>query len=230
LQPTTFSDSVLPDAYFKPEKTAFVVSFVLHGQLALTMLYSIFPATDVNLAICPFVLALTVELIVFECTDVLNSIRPAENTEATHLTLHPGASILLPAAPDVRAFSVDDTVLELATISRSVWELKQAFPVLLVVIVHALVFGTISPCFLAFPLFLSINPLSFESADRLALSHLNEDAHAMSSTFVPISFVDVTVSFGKLSISMRHIVPPVSFINCSVDSPNLCSNSISYVT
>jgi hypothetical protein len=191
------------------------------------MLFSIMPASYVHFSVFPFVLTLPMKLVIFELTYVFDSIVPNKFAKAVHFVCFPVALILFLVLPYVDAVAFKHSIFELTLEAGSIGHLKQSFSVLRIILKQALVLGSILPHFNTLTLFFSNYPLAFVADCHLAfLSHLNELSIAVCSSFIPASFVDISVCFSKHAMTMWHVVPPLSFVRGSIDCPDHGSISV----
>lgn len=86
LEPLLLALAHVPDTLFY---------FVAFEKGALSMLFALEPATYVKLTIFPFVLALSMESISLELSNIFFAFSPGELADPIHLILLPGADVLL---------------------------------------------------------------------------------------------------------------------------------------
>lgn len=133
------------------------LDFVSCVELAFAMLFALVPSSNIHfISICPTVLALTVELVVFEGTEVFYPIWPSEPSKSVHLTFDPLPFKLFSILPDVYPVAFDATHLEVSAVGGAISEEEGSSSMFLIVLIMSGVLRSIWPTFNAFAVLLPV--------------------------------------------------------------------------
>ncbi len=93
-----------------------VLSLAATYQFSFAVLLAALPTDYVHLAVAPLVLALSMELVIFEHPNVLNSVRPYQVSKAVHFTVGPCPRVFFAVFPNICSFPVDISFQKLSLI------------------------------------------------------------------------------------------------------------------
>jgi hypothetical protein len=190
------------------------------------MLLSFVPTTDIDFSIVKFVLALAMELIVGELAYILNAIGPREFTKSLHLAILPLALVAFSICPVISTGTFNDTFSEFTRILGAVSKEQNSFAMLLIKHVEAFKLGSVWPIFCAMPMLFAMFPLTSVHVTWFSVgAFLDVACLPMGLAFSPATLDGIAIRLCVFSDSMRQIVLPLAFVNCSI-GPNLLSITI----
>ena len=195
------------------KKDTMCLLLVCVSEGAFAVHFTVLPLTRIHAAIRPLERTVSVTLIVLIVALVNSTVWPSIFAPSMHVACVPLSNIFAPIEPFISPVTLHLIVHPVARIECTIWPEVSTKSIFLPQAEMTIKPRSIRPAFNTLPMVQVIFPLSYVAL--LAVLGLKVP-EAIRLIILPVAFVGVTIGTPELSLAIRLVIEPFSFVLCPI--------------